>query len=158
MPFVLNKPTVTIDGNDITCLCHQVTFAPDQDTNDYDTFCAHYTSYGPLKMTITLSMFVSYGTDGMWTILKPLENTVVTLTVTPAALPVVAGTVDNPTASAQVQVPGIPFMDAGVGEASDVDLDFVVQGNVTYTPVPAALEASAEVGAPVDPATTEAAV
>jgi hypothetical protein len=155
-PFILNKPNITLGGEDLTCMCHQVTFSPDQDTNDYDTFCAHYTSYGPLKMTVTLSMYASFGTDGFWTILAPMQNTVQTLTVTPDAAGT-AGTIDNPTASAQVQVPGIPFLDANVGEASDFDLDFVVQGNVTYTPavVPAA---EAAVGAPVDTTTTPAAV
>jgi hypothetical protein len=144
------KPKVLIGpspGVDITCFLHKVEFKPDQDTNDNDTFCGTYRSYGPVRWTITLSLFQSFGAGNAWDILAGLQMQTVHLEVTPSeALPV--GTVDNPTVAAEVTVPPMPFLTSDVGEASDMDLDLDVQGGLTYTPEPTGLGTGGAASAP----------
>ncbi len=141
-PFVLNKPSITIGtapGTEFQCFAHKVEFAPDQDSNDNDTFCGSYRSYGQLRWTITLSMFQSFGAEGLWKALVPLQGMVVPISITPDDTDPTgnpAGTEDNPTVTANVRVPPLPFLNAEVGEASDFDLDFDVQGTLSYTPDP----------------------
>jgi hypothetical protein len=152
LPFMLIKPTIVIGGTwvpgvdpappsvptggtDITCFGHKVEFKPDESSDDLEGFCFTARSYKPTRLAVTLSMFQSFGADNLWDVLVPLEKQDVPLAITPAASSS-GGTVDNPTWFAMVHVPPIPFLNADVGEASDFDLDFDVQGSWYYTPVP----------------------
>lgn len=152
LPFMLIKPTIVIGGalgsgipplppgaptggTDITCFGHKVEFKPDEASNDLEGFCFTARSYKPTRLGVTLSMFQSFGADNLWDVLVPLEKQDVPLAITPAAADT-PNTVDNPTWYAIVHVPPIPFLNADVGEASDFDLDFDVQGTWWYDPVP----------------------
>lgn len=152
LPFMLIKPKIEIGGTpgtgvppgdpgpptggtDITCYGHKVEFKPDEASNDIEGFCFTARSYKPTRLTVTLSMFQSFGTGNLWDILTPLAKQNVALAITPDAV-AAGGTVDNPTWYAMVHVPPLPFLAADVGEATDVDLDFDVIGNWYYDPPP----------------------
>jgi len=166
LPFMLIKPKVTIGGTwgtgvppadpgvptggtELTCFGHKIEFKPDEASNDLEGFCFTARSYKPTRLTVTLSLFQSFGTGNLWDVLVPLAKQVVPMTITPDNTDPTgnpAGTADNPTWYAMVHVPPLPFLNADVGEATDVDLDFDVQGNWYYDPPPGGALMSAQEG------------
>ena len=152
LPFMLLKPKIEIGGTlgtsvppappgvptggtDITCFCHKVEFKPDEASNDLEGFCFTARSYKPTRLTVTISVFQSFGTGNLWDVLVPIEKQNVPLAITPDGN-ATGATVTNPTWYATVHVPPLPFLAADVGEATDVDLDFDVQGSWYYSPEP----------------------
>jgi hypothetical protein len=107
-----------------------VTLSPDQDENTVETFGGVYTSYKAEKWILEASIPMSYTvTTGAWTALRALANTVQPFEVRPSSATV--GT-SNPKATGSVYVKGFSFIDAGPGEASEVDLVFACQGVPTF--------------------------
>lgn len=148
LPYLLVKPKVEINGTwdtgdppdaptggtDVTCFLHKVEFKPDEGSDDIETFCFTARSYKPVRLTVTLSVFQSWGTSGAFGAFGIIQGQTVPLKITAddtagAADP---GTPDNPIFYAKVHVPPMPFLAADVGEASDIDLDFDVQGQWYY--------------------------
>lgn len=136
-PFILQKPLLhvgdAVTGVDIQCSANNVDAKPDQDTNTVETFCGSYTSYKAEKWTITITALQSYGTDGLWTKLRPLCNTVVAFELMPDADAIAS--VDNPTMTGTAILKGFPFMSGGVGEAMEFDLELGVQGEPVFATV-----------------------
>lgn len=136
-PFILQKPKIeltTIGGTpasvEIQCSANQVVAEPDQDETTVETFCGSYTSYKAEVWTITVTALQSYGTDGLWTKVRPLAGEVVEFVLLPDADAPVS--VDNPEMSGTAIVKAFPFLDAAVGEASEFDLVLGVQGLPTF--------------------------
>lgn len=135
-PFVLTKPSIMIGTSpamkELRCAANQITHAIDQGTNDYDTYCGSYRSYGVARHTLTITIYQNFDTDGPWQVLKPLENTVVDFTLLPDDNQASGPT--NPLMFGKVRVPAIPFLDAGVNEASSIDIELSIQGTPSFAP------------------------
>jgi len=116
-------------GVEFACACTNLTMEPSQDEKSSETFCGVYSSYGAEKWTITATVSMSYGTNGVWNTLRPLVNTVVPFEVRPGTA--VAGPT-NPSATGTGFVKAFPFIDAAPGEASEVDIEIACQGIPTW--------------------------
>ena len=128
-PFIPVKPFIGIGAtaNQVTIVCaaENVDVTVDQDENTIETFCGAYTSYKAEKWMITASVFLSYGTNGLWTSLRPLCNTVVPFEFRPDTA--VVGPA-NPKMTGNAYVRGFPFFSGGPGEPTAVDVVLAVQG------------------------------
>ena len=133
-PFILIKPKLRIGpagaGVVFECGANEVDVSPEQDSSDTETFCGLYTSYKPAKWTITVTALTSYGTLGLWNTLRPFVNTVVAFALLPDGAAAVG--VSNPLMTAQAYFPEFAFLSAPVGETSEFDLVFAVQGVPTF--------------------------
>lgn len=145
-PYIVTKPSIKIGptGSEVSVECAATNFehSIDQDENTTDTFCGSYTSFGPQKHTLTMTIAQSYGAAGSWTLLQPMVGTVQPFVVTPG---IGAVSVDNPVMSGSAVVKALPFMNAGPGEVSEVDLELAVQGQPAFgivAPTMAATETS----------------
>lgn len=145
-PFILIKPKLTIGPTgsavQFECGANEVEAIPEQDSVDTETFCGTFTSYKPEKWTVTITALQSYGAAGLWTLLRPLANTVAPFTVLPdASQPVSAS---NPEMRGNAYLPGFAFLSAPVGEASEFDLVLAVQGIPEFAITPIAGTFAAE--------------
>jgi hypothetical protein len=131
-PFILTNPSLLIDGKELKCAANQIEHKIDQNTNDYDTFCGSYRSYGVERHTITVSLYQNFDTDGPWQVLSPLAGTLVDFELIPDKA--AANGPTNPTMFGTVRVPAMPFLKAQVNEASNIDIDLSVQGKPSYAP------------------------
>lgn len=134
-PFILRKPSLKLTltpGTPITLQCQGrgMQVVPDQDENDFETFCGTYTTYSPEKWTITFNAYSSFGTDGLWTLVRPLVGKVVDFELLPDADAAVS--VTNPKMAGKAIVKSFPFLDAEVSDASEVDVELAVQGTPTF--------------------------
>lgn len=101
-----------------------------QDENTVETFSGVYTSYKAEKWILEATIPMSYAvTTGAWAVLRAMANTTQTFECRPDSA--IVGT-SNPKATGTVYVKGFDFLDAGPGEATDVDLIFAVQGTPTF--------------------------
>lgn len=131
-PFVPVKPLISIDaggGNTVTfeCAAESVEVAVEQDESTIETFCGTYTNYKPEQWTITASVFVSYGTVGLWNLLRPLVGSPArAFTFLPDAGSAVSA--DNPEMSGMAIVKAFPFYSGSPGEPTAFDVVLAVQG------------------------------
>ena len=134
-PFVPVKPLISLDtgaGNTVTfeCAAESVEVSVEQDENTYETFCGSYTTYKPEQWTITASVFQSYGTAGLWTLVRPLVGTSRTFIFQPDG--VAAVSVANPKMTGTAIVKAFPFYSGAPGEPTAFDLVLAVQGIPTF--------------------------
>ena len=152
VPMFLVKPLITLGDDtavpstlvELQCSASNVDVASDQDETTAETFCAVFTNYKSPKFTITLTLYQSFGTDGIWAKLQPMFGTIQPFTLAPDA-DNPTGTIDNPLMFGTARVKYAPFLSGAVGEASDFDLELGVQGMPSYAPPdtpPTALVAS----------------
>ncbi len=144
-PFVLKHPIIKIGATgssvDIACPATNITFDSDQDENTVETFCGTYVTYKPPKWTLTATVAMSYGTNGVWTLLQPMQNTIQPFVLLPDNA---AASVSNPVASGTAYVRAFAFVDGAPGEVSEIDIILAVQGAPTWGIVmPAMAEAPA---------------
>lgn len=143
-PFILRHPELTLTpggaGTPVVLRCQgrALTVEPEQDENDFETFCGTYTTYGVEKWTITLGCYTSFGTEGLWTLVRPLVGTIVDFELLPNGD--AAASIDNPIMTGKAMVKAFPFIDAEVSDASEVDVEFAVQGTPTFATTPPAAE------------------
>jgi hypothetical protein len=132
-PFFLQRAFIQLgvsgSGTEVSCACTHLTATPDQDESTIDTMCGSYTSYKKPKWTITVSIAISYGADGAWTLIHPLCGSIVPFVLRPDEA---VGSIDNPVMSGEVLLKQLPFIDAAPGEASEVDLEMKVQGEPLF--------------------------
>lgn len=133
-PFIPVHPVLKLgtapNTVDISCPAESLEVSPDQDENTIETFCGSYTTYKPEKWTITASSFLSYGTAGLWNLLRPLVGTVVDFEVRPDDDVAAPG---NPSMKGKAVVKAFPFFSGGPGEPTAVDIVLAVQGIPTWT-------------------------
>lgn len=148
IPYFMVKPSVLVESHDavpvvveLQCMSNGVDATPEQDENTTETFCGTYTNYKPEVWTITITVVQSFGTDGLWTLMRPLVGTLVDYTITPDSREPVS--VDNPALIGVALVKAFSFVSGSVGEASEFDLVLAGQGIPTSSVTPAAAQAQA---------------
>ena len=94
--YRINKPSISIDGVEYKCMSRSASLVPGDDLN----FCEK-------EWTASFDIEVSYGTDGSWTKLNALRDTIVEVILSPSD-----GTISdsNPSATFDAHIPAIPFM------------------------------------------------
>jgi hypothetical protein len=143
-PVLLLGPTAT--AVELQCYANKVETNVDQDETVTKTFCGLYTSYGPEKWTIVITVVQSFGADGLWTLVQPMAGTVQPFVL--MAGPDAVASVDNPVMSGTAMVKAFPFMSGSVNEPSEFDLELAVQGDPVFGIVaPASAAVEAEVAA-----------
>src|SRR5262245_25301323 len=79
-PMFLVSPSFKIGPTgtsvDLKCSATQITHGIDQDSNDYDTFCGSFRSYGPAHETLTITFLQSFDATGPWATLNPMRGTI----------------------------------------------------------------------------------
>lgn len=132
-PFIVQKPLIRLGATgqfvEIQCASTNLDIAVDQDENTVETFCGSYTSYKAAKWTVTVTVGQSYGTTGVWDLVKPMVGTIVPFAISPD---VGAPSATNPVMSGNCLVKAFPFISAAPGEASEVDIELAVQGTPTW--------------------------
>lgn len=92
------QPSILIDSVEYKCKVRSVSLTP----ADFINFCEQ-------EWTFEAEIEVGYGTAETWTLLNALRNEIVNVVLKPEDDTVAAG---NPSASFQITMPAIPFMDA----------------------------------------------
>jgi len=146
IPFVPVRPAITIGATgssvEIACAAGELAVEVDQDETTTETYCGSFTTYKPEVWTITVTCFPSYGTDGLWTLVRPLCGTIQPFTVLPdAGAPV---SEDNPLMSGTCIVKAFPFYTGAPGEPKSFDLELAVQGAPAFDIVPPAASTARE--------------
>lgn len=158
-PFIIDKPSLkilaaeppdTVPAADVELQCtgRGIQVEVDQDENEMVTFCGTYTTYGKEKWTITLNAYTSYGTEGLWTLTRPLVGLVVSFEFLPQGDDPVS--VDNPLMTGKARVKAFPFLTGDQGNASEVDVEFKVEGAPEFLEVAPAAEGTKAVSKPAD--------
>lgn len=134
-PMMFTDPKLTLDPDssavDLQCFVNSLSDAVTQDSEEWETFCATGTSYGPARRTISVTVLVSYGTDGSWTALNAFAGTETTFELLPDGTSAVSA--DNPMMSGSVRVPEIPFVGStSPGSVGTYDLELSVEGQPTF--------------------------
>jgi hypothetical protein len=136
-PFILVSPSFKIGPTgtlvDLKCSANQIVHGVDQDSNDYETFCATYRAYGAAHQTLTITVLQSFEPTGPWHVLYPLRGTVADFELLPDDR-IAAGPL-NPKMTGKVRVPLMPFLDAAVNEASEIDVELAIQGTPAFVEV-----------------------
>jgi|SRR5215467_2134025 len=146
-PFILTKPSLKINDEELRCSVNQISHGIDQDTNDYDTFCGTYRVYGVARHSLTVTVYQNFDPTGPWAVLSALANQVVPFELLPDDTIPQGPT--NPLMFGDVRVPAMPFLDAAVNEASSIDVELSIQGVPHYAPpetAPVAAAASTSSG------------
>jgi hypothetical protein len=145
-PYYMNKPLLQLGAVatavELQCYANNVETNIDQDETVTKTFCGVYTSYGPEKWTIVLTVLQSFGADGLWTLVQPMVGTIQPFTLM-ADADATPG-VDNPVMSGTAMVKAFPFLSGAVAEPSEFDLELAVQGAPTFGIVAPTIAAGAE--------------
>ena len=151
-PFVPVKPLIKIGATgstvEIACAAGELAVEVDQDETTTETFCGVFTSYKPEVWTITITVFPSYGTNGLWTLLRPLVGTTQPFQIAPDA-ETPTGTADNPLMFGDALIKAFPFYTGTPGEPTSFDVELGVQGTPSFAPpdtAPVTAEASTTTG------------
>lgn len=151
-PFIIDKPslkilaavapdTVPVAEVELQCTGRGLEVTVDQDETELTTFCGTYTTYGKERWTVTLQAYTSFGTQGLWTLCRPLVGHEITFELLPQGDAAVS--VDNPLMTGRAMVKAFPFLTGEQGDASEVDVEFSVQGEPEFLDTaPAARAAS----------------
>lgn len=136
VPFILVSPSMKIGPTaaalvDLKCSANNIAHEVDQDSNDYETFCGAYRTYGVAHHTLTLTVLQNFDADGPWHTLYPLRGTVADFELLPDDRIAMGPT--NPKMSGKAFVPIMPFIDAAVNEASEIEVELAIQGEPTFT-------------------------
>jgi hypothetical protein len=144
-PYYMVKPLLqlgpTATAVELQCFANNVETNVDQDETTTKTFCGIYTSYGPEKWTIVLTVLQSFGADGLWTLVQPMVGTIQPFVLQADAD--AAPGVDNPVMSGTAMVKAFPFLSGAVNEPSEFDLELAVQGAPTFGIVAPTISAAA---------------
>lgn len=137
-PFILNHPRFTLNPGasaiELDCSANEVHTNVEQDESTVETFCGTYTNYKAEVWDITIQGVQSFGTDGLWNVLRPLVGTIVPFELLPDTDAAVSAS--NPLMQGTALVKAFPFIDAALGEASEFDVVFAVQGQPTWDITP----------------------
>lgn len=149
-PFILISPSFTIGPvggtlAELKCSINQIEHAVDQDTNDYDTFCGSYRAYGVERHTITITVFQNFDATGPWAILHALAGELAEFQLLPDDT--IANGPTNPLMFGTCRVPAMPFLNAAVNEASQIEVELSIQGTPHFAPPDTAPTAMVEEGA-----------
>lgn len=130
--FVVEKPSILIGTIEINCAAGSVSLVPTDKQADIETFCnpggerptaTHWT------LDVDVKLSYGTGTTALWNQLRALAKTKVTVVIKPSEAAVSDA---NPSATVTVWMPSIPFINAGIGEASKVTLTMPVVGEPVF--------------------------
>jgi hypothetical protein len=133
-PYYMNHPKIVLGDPagtpvELQCYANNIETNVDQDETVSKTFCGVYTSYGPEKWTIVLTVLQSFGVTGLWTLVSPMRGTVQPFALyADEAIP----SVDNPVMAGTALVKAFPFLSGAVNEPSEFDLELAVQGEPSF--------------------------
>src|SRR5687767_4328171 len=100
-----DPPTTELRGNG-----RRISLVTTQEYEDIETFDnPGGEAPGLTRTTITLEVLQSFGADGLWNVLKPLEGQLVYFSFSPNGTTTAGAT--NPIATGQCYVPAISFVD-----------------------------------------------
>ena len=144
IPLAGKKPRIKIgdvaNEVEIQCAANQVDATPEQDENSYETYCGTFTFYKPEVWTITVTAYQSFGTGGLWNLVRPMVGTTVPFELLPDADAVVSD--DNVLMTGTVLVKAFPFLTGPAGEAHELDIELAVQGIPEFLTTPPAAAAA----------------
>ena len=129
--FVYEDPSIMIDAFEYKCGTRGASLTPEDKTVDISTWCNPGGERpASTKWTLDIEVVLSYGTpDGTWNklnALRKLKKTVILKPASTAALPA------NPSATFDIYVPSIPFMDGKIGAAGVFMLTAVAVGEPVF--------------------------
>lgn len=136
-PFRLDGPSFLIGAVDpptteLAAHGRRVTIVPTQEFEDVETFTnPGGEAPGLIRRSINLEVLQSFGADGLWNVLAPLEGELVYFEFNPGGTGEVAA-VTNPIMSGQCYVPAVPFLDAGVRKFTATTMEFRIYGDVAF--------------------------
>lgn len=129
--FVVTDPSILIGSVELVCHGSHVALTPNPIMADISTWCDPEGEREAIaSWTFSVELKQSYGTEGTWTDLNALKRTKVTVVVKPADATVSA---DNPSATFDMWMPSIPFIDAGIGESTSFTLEAKVIGEPVFS-------------------------
>lgn len=127
-PFKLVNPSFLLGTGtpvEIKCSARSMRHTIDYDVTDDSTFCEPGAEgVGKITETIEVDALQSFGAEGLWNLLAPLQLTVVAFELFSIAATVA---VTSPKMTGTCLVPPIPFLDAGIRENSELTLVFKIR-------------------------------
>jgi hypothetical protein len=133
-PFIPVKPLIKIGTTgsavSIECAAEELTVEAEADEQETVTFCGTTKSYKPEVWTITVSVFPSYGTTGLWNTLRPLVGTSQAFEIRPdGSLP---ASPTNPAMTGTARVKPFNFYAGKPGEPTAFDVELGVVGTPSF--------------------------
>lgn len=127
-PFKLVNPSFLLGTGtpvEIKCSARNIKHTVDVSTTDDSTFCEPGAEgIGQIKESIELTVLQSFGAEGLWNLLAPLQLTVVAFELFSVAATVAVG---SPKMTGTCLVPIVPFLDAGIRENTELTLEFKIR-------------------------------
>jgi len=135
-PFRLDSPSLLIGATatpttEMRCHGRRISITADQAYEDIETFCNPAgESPGTVTRTITIEVFQSFGAEGLWNTLAPLEGDLIYFSFSPDGT--TTASTSNPIMEGQCWVPAISFIDAGVKKFSPMTIALPIYGIPTF--------------------------
>ncbi len=137
-PFIMDKPTINITAGPIAlvCVARRLALTPEDAEVDVATFCdPQGVEFGATKWTMEVEALQNFDSaadagDGLWNQLHALRKTTVSAELLPQDG--VAVSTANPSATCNIRIPSIPFLNATPGEKTLMPLVFPVVGEPTF--------------------------
>ena len=113
------QPSVLIDSVEYKCKVRSVSLTP----GDWINYCEQ-------EWTFEAEIEIGYGVTESWTLLDALRNTIVDVVLKPEDAVAAAG---NPSATFQITMPAIPFMDSSErGARQTIPLSVVTESEPVF--------------------------
>lgn len=137
-PFILRSPRINLTAGpiELVCVARQVALVPTDEEIDVETFCdPDGIEYGSTSWVLTVTALQTFDSadgvgDGLWNQLHALRKTTVAFELLPDNGAAVSSA--NPSATGNVRVPSIPFLDGTPGEKTEMSLTFPVVGDPVF--------------------------
>lgn len=129
------NPLITLGDTpvDLSCPASGISVVPEQDTNNYKTFCGGFSTASSPTWTLTIKTYQSFGADGVETAARPLVGQTLPFQVAPFS-DTEPGTVDNPLCSGVGTLLAFPFLDSDAGEPTELELTILVDDQPVFSP------------------------
>lgn len=126
-PFVVEDPSIMIDGQEYKCAARAASLIPEQKRINVETFCNPGGERPAAKVawTFDVTLLLSYGAAGTRTLLSAIQGQKKTVVLKPADAAVAVG---NPSATFEIYIPPVPFMVGTIGEAQEFQMTVMTVG------------------------------
>lgn len=125
-PFVVDDPSIFIDGQEYKCAARAASLIPTPKMASTETFC-NPGGERPAGVTWTfdVTLLLSYGVTGTEKLLRTIvgQKKVVVLKPKDGAT-----SPSNPSATFDIYIPPVPFLNASIGEAQEFTLTATTVG------------------------------
>jgi hypothetical protein len=137
-PLIMEDAYVEVNGVNLSCLCEEVSIAPEMKTIELTTFCGVEDYPGPIKWHFTakfLQSFEAHGThDALTSAWQAWDGTIATEQGCPFVVRPHAGqpiSLGNPNYYGKMIPQPIAKFGGAAGTASEIDIDWTIQGEPT---------------------------